>query len=128
MNVICCRPARTAQRGAVSLPSALRLPTSALRQPYIYQRRIRSSRDPASGQSDPFPEPSTWKHNHKQEVSVEEHPVITGARRGDLIRVLRYAENRHNLEVRDFQMTLFHKNPLPTDEPLEADSEEGSDP
>ena len=69
----------------------------------------------------------TWQFDHKQELFVEQHPLITGARRGDLIRVLRYAENRHNLEVRDFQMTLFHKNPLPTDEPLEADSEEGSD-
>ena len=59
---------------------------------------------------------------------MEEHPVITEARRGDLIRVLRYVEGSHNLEVRDFQMTLFHKKPLPTDEPLEADSEEGSDP
>ena len=60
----------------------------------------------------------------KQEVLVEEHPVITEARRGDLIRVLRYVEGSHNLEVRDFQMTLFHKKPLPTDEPLDADSED----
>ena len=54
---------------------------------------------------------------------MEEHPVITEARRGDLIRVLRYVEGSHNLEVRDFQMTLFHKNPLPKDGPSAGDSD-----
>ena len=52
---------------------------------------------------------------------MEQHPVITGARRGDLIRVMRYVEGRHGLEVRDFQMTLLHKNPLLTEEPMPAD-------
>ena len=73
--------------------------------------------------NDPFPDPSTWEDTHKQEVSVEEHPVITVARCGDLIRVLRYVGDRHNLEVRDFQMTLFHKNPLPKDGPSAGDSD-----
>ena len=44
----------------------------------------------------------------KQEVFVENHPVITRARRGDLIRVILYVENRHWLHVRAFQMTLLH--------------------
>ena len=44
----------------------------------------------------------------KQEVLVEKHPVITGARRGDLIRVIRYVEDRHGLGVQSFQMTLLH--------------------
>ena len=35
---------------------------------------------------------------------MEQHPLTTRARRGDLIR------------VRDCQMTLLHKNPLPTEE------------
>ena len=59
---------------------------------------------------------------------MEQHPVITWARHGDLIRVIRYVEDRHGLGVRSFQMTLLHKNttdeltlndddPLPTDEP-----------
>ena len=48
----------------------------------------------------------------KQEVFVEEHPVITGARRGDLIRVMRYVEGGHRIYVWDFQMSVFHKNPL----------------
>ena len=52
---------------------------------------------------------------------MEEHPVITGARRGDMIRVMRYVEGHHGLEVRDFQMTLFHKNPLQTEEPKEVE-------
>ena len=48
----------------------------------------------------------------------EQHPLITRARRGDLIRVVIYVEDRHGLEVRDCQMTLLHKSPLPTEEPL----------
>ena len=44
----------------------------------------------------------------KQEVLVEKHPVITGARRGDLIRVIRFVEDRHGLGVQSFQMTLLH--------------------
>ena len=44
----------------------------------------------------------------KQEVLVEKHPVITGARRGDLIRVIRFVEDRHDLGVQSFQMTLLH--------------------
>ena len=63
----------------------------------------------------------TWQFNHKQEVFVEQHPVITGARRGDLIRVLRYVEGNHGLEVRHFQMTLLHKSPSPTKEPSPTD-------
>ena len=43
---------------------------------------------------------------------MEQHPVISGARRGDLIRVMRFVEERHRLEVRDFQMTLLHKSPI----------------
>ena len=39
----------------------------------------------------------TWQFDLKQEVFVEEHPVITGARRGDLIRVMRYVEGRHGI-------------------------------
>ena len=50
---------------------------------------------------------------------MEEHPVISGARRGDMIRVMRYVEGHYGLKVRDFQMTLFHKNPLQTEEPKE---------
>ena len=48
---------------------------------------------------------------------MEQHPLITRARRGDLIRVIRYVEDRHGLEVRDFQMTLLLKSPLTTGEP-----------
>ena len=48
---------------------------------------------------------------------MEEQPLLTRARRGDLIRVMVYVEDRHGLEVRDCQMTLLHKNPLPTEEP-----------
>ena len=64
---------------------------------------------------------ATWQFNLKCEIFVEQHPVITGARRGDLIRVMRYMEGRHGLEVRDFQMTLLHKNLLPIEEPMPAD-------
>ena len=45
----------------------------------------------------------------KQEVFVENHPVITRARCGDLIRVIRYVKDRHGLHVRAFQMTLLHQ-------------------
>ena len=45
----------------------------------------------------------------KQEVFVENHPVITRARRGDLIRVILYVEDRQWLHVRAFQMTLLHE-------------------
>ena len=54
----------------------------------------------------------TWQFDLKQEVFVEEHPVITGARRGDLIRVMRYVGQSERFEVRDFQMTLLHKSPI----------------
>ena len=64
-----------------------------------------------------YPDCSTWQDNHKQEVLVKQHPLITTACRGDLIRVMIYVEDRHGLEVRDCQMTLLHKNPLPTEEP-----------
>ena len=67
---------------------------------------------------------AAWQFDLKQEASVEQHPVITEARRGDLIRVMRYVEGRHGLEVRDFQMTLLHKKPLTTEEP--SSSEEPS--
>ena len=60
---------------------------------------------------------SSWQNNHKQEVSVEQHPLITQARRGDLIRVMIYVENWYGLQVQDCQMTLLHKNPLSTEEP-----------
>ena len=39
---------------------------------------------------------------------MEKHPEVTGARRGDLIRVIRYVEDRHDLGVQSFQMTLLH--------------------
>ena len=64
------------------------------------------------------PDISTWQFDLKQEVFVEQHPVITRARRGDLIRVIRYVEDRHGLVVRDFQMILLHKSPFPTEETL----------
>ena len=63
----------------------------------------------------------TWQFNHKQEVFVEQHPVITGARGGDLIRVLRYVGGHHGLQVRDFQMTILHKNPSPKEEDTPTD-------
>ena len=47
----------------------------------------------------------------KQEVLVEQHPVITRAHRGDLIRVIRYVNDTHGLIVKDFLMTLLHKSP-----------------
>ena len=47
----------------------------------------------------------------------EQHPLLTRARHGDLIRVVIYVEDWHGLEIRDCQMTLLHKNPLPTEEP-----------
>ena len=47
----------------------------------------------------------------KQEVFVEQHPVISRARRGDLIRVIRYVRDKHGLVVKDFKMTLLHKSP-----------------
>ena len=49
-----------------------------------------------------------------QEVLLEQHPVISKAQRGDLIRVVRYVEGRHGrhgLHVRTFKMTLLLKNP-----------------
>ena len=46
----------------------------------------------------------------KQEVFVEHHPVITRARRGDLIRVIRYVKDTHGLSVKDFKMTLLHRS------------------
>ena len=48
----------------------------------------------------------------KQEVFVEHHPVITRARRGDLIRVIRYVKDTHGLSVKDFKMTLSHRSPV----------------
>ena len=52
-----------------------------------------------------------------QEVFVEEHPVITQARNGDLIRVVRHVKGIGGsgsyemgaLKVRAFRMTLQHK-------------------
>ena len=45
----------------------------------------------------------------RQEVFVENHPVITRARRGDLIRVILYVENMQWLHVLAFQMNLLHE-------------------
>ena len=59
-----------------------------------------------------------WQFDLKQEVFVEQHPLISTARRGDLIRVMIFVEDRHGLQVRNCKMTLLHKNPLPTEEPL----------
>ena len=47
--------------------------------------------------------------------------MITNACRGDLVRVMGYVEDRHGIEVRDFQMTLLHKNPFPTDQQTSTD-------
>ena len=44
-----------------------------------------------------------------------------GACRGDLVRVMGYVEDRHGIEVRDFQMTLLFKSPLTTNESLPTD-------
>ena len=61
---------------------------------------------------------ATWQFDLKQEVVVEEqHPLLTRARCGDLIRVMIYVEDRHGLEVRNCQMTLLHKSPLLTYQP-----------
>ena len=49
---------------------------------------------------------------------MEQHPLISTARRGDLIRVMIFVEDRHGLQVRNCKMSLWHKNPLPTEEPL----------
>ena len=49
-----------------------------------------------------------------QEVLLEQHPVISKAQRGDLIRVVSDVEarhGRHGLDVRAFKMTLLLKNP-----------------
>ena len=60
---------------------------------------------------------TTWQFDLKQEMVVEEQPLLTRARRGDLIRVMIYVEDRYGLQVQDCQMTLLHKNPLPKEEP-----------
>merc|ERR1711971_1407014 len=70
---------------------------------------------------------STWQDNHKQEFSVEQHSLTTGARRGDLIRVMIFVEGRYGLQVRDCQMTLLHKSPLPTDQPLPTEEHLSTD-
>ena len=62
-----------------------------------------------------------WQLDLKQEVFVEQHPLISTARRGDLIRVMIFVEDRHGLQVRDCQMTILHKNPLQTEEPLSTE-------
>ena len=55
----------------------------------------------------------SWQN---QEVFVEEHPVITQARNGDLIRVIRHVKpidessEEGALAVRAFRMTLQHKS------------------
>ena len=64
---------------------------------------------------------ATWQFDLKQEVVLEQHPLITRACRGDLIRVVIYVEDRHGLEVRDCQMTILHKNPLQTEGPLSTE-------
>ena len=40
---------------------------------------------------------------------MEKHPVITRVRRGDLIRVIRYVEDRYGLHIRAFQVTLLQE-------------------
>ena len=60
-------------------------------------------------------EDRSWQN---QEVIVEEHPVITQARNGDLIRVIRHVKGIGGigkyemgaLKVRAFRMTLQHKS------------------
>ena len=82
----------------------------------LCRRQMRARMAPY-GFSNRYPDCSTWQDNHKQEVLVEQHPLITRAHRGDLIRVMLYVEDRHRLQVQDCQMTLLHKNPLPEEEP-----------
>ena len=58
------------------------------------------------------------REGQNQEVIVEEHPVITQARNGDLIRVIRHVKGIGGigkyemgaLKVRAFRMTLQHKS------------------
>ena len=50
----------------------------------------------------------------RREVLVDLHPVVTRAKRGDLIRVMRNTGGGggHQLTVKDFKMILLHKSPL----------------
>ena len=47
----------------------------------------------------------------KQEVCVEQHPVITKDCRGDLIGVIRYVKDDDGLIVKNFLIALNHKSP-----------------
>ena len=47
---------------------------------------------------------------HKQEVYLKDHPLISDAACGDLIKVTRHVAGYDGLYVRAFRMTLFHKS------------------
>ena len=50
----------------------------------------------------------------RREVFVEQHRVVTEARKGDLVRVKRNigGGGGHSLTVKDFKMTILHKRPI----------------
>ena len=50
----------------------------------------------------------------RREVLVELHQVVSRARRGDLVRVVRNigGGGGHRLTVKDFKMTIIHKSPI----------------
>ena len=50
----------------------------------------------------------------RREVLVEHHQVVSRARRGDLVRVVRNigGGGGHRLTVKDFKMTIIHKSPI----------------
>ena len=47
---------------------------------------------------------------HKQEVHLKDHPLISDATYGDLIKVTRHVAGYDGLYVRAFRMTLYHKS------------------
>ena len=47
---------------------------------------------------------------HKQEVCLKDHPLISDAACGDLIKVTRHVAGYNGLYVRAFRMTLYHKS------------------
>ena len=47
---------------------------------------------------------------YKQEVHLKDHPLISNAACGDLIKVTRLVAGYDGLYVRAFRMTLYHKS------------------
>ena len=49
-----------------------------------------------------------------KEVEVSDHPVVTRARKGDVLRVMRNVGGGggHSLRVRDFTMRIAHKHEI----------------